>query len=537
MPFFLPQFQSDRQSSSRLTPQDRLSKCHPACSTQMPVLRTSLRLLTASCALMLSTTHALTVEPVRVKSSLGEPFRAELVITDIAGINPANIRVGLADSTEFARLGIPRSRLSNHLHFNTLITSPERGVITITSDEPLNDPYLEFVVHIGFGTNVRLQQVTALVDPPLTHVQTEHMDLPVQKIQLAESTAPAPTPTALPAQTSAQPAPAPQAISAAPATSASVQDNAAPLAAPPAQATPVMAPIPAVPRALTQAPETPIAIPADNSPVAATPATPPQPVITPAPVVAPAPVAPTANMAQAAAPVTPPASPSPTADNKTNPASAPQTASVAAGAPTASSYTVQKNDSLWAIATHMQKDSRQPIPVIMRYIQQMNKSAFIGGNPNQIRNGATIVLPDQKEIEQFQANLNQPAKIDNDDTESHKLPDMRSKTATTTNTKTPYVRRGQLPDAKMTLVAPPEQGSAQGNSNTGNDAHAAAVLQQLQNRIGLSRATNASMAREINELEAKIKANEQKLALQNARLAELVQRIKQRKESAAPNHN
>ncbi|GAC1373493.1 MAG: hypothetical protein NVS3B3_07850 [Aquirhabdus sp.] len=437
---------------------------------------------------------ALSVQPLQVKSVLGEPFRAQIVITDIAGVDPATIKASLASSSEFIQLGINKRQLANDLNFNTVITSPERGLITITSDRPLNDPYIEFVVHIGFGNNVRLQQVTALVDPPLTRIQPETLNLPVQQIQLAETSS-----TPVPA------APQPTDPNIVKVTS-SVTSRTIPLipsrSTPPAMSEPTNGvaetPLAREPQTTEQA--TPL-IPSSNTPLPMT--TSPVDGTPTAPDSAPQPEKPT---------------PEPTAPEK-------------------NAYTVKRNDSLWAIATRVQKGTNQPVTVIMRSIQQMNKSAFIHGNPNHIKNGATIILPNQQDIQEAPKTDSQSAVVENDDVESNKAPILKTPNQQAKTAKTPYVRRGHLPDAKMTLVAPTIEGTAQGSANDKQSEEKARKLTQLNLKITSARQRNMTLSQEVSELEAKIKANDQKLALRNARLAELMQRLKNRKDVAQQNAN
>lgn len=449
---------------------------------------------------------ALSVHPLQVKSALGEPFRAQIVITDIAGVDPATIKASLANDSEFIQLGINKRRLANDLNFNTSITSPERGVITITSDRPVNDPYIEFVVHIGFGNNVRLQQVTALVDPPLTRIQPETLNLPVQQIQLAEA-------SSTPAPAAVQPTDPNIVKVTSSVTSRTIQLVPSPSAPPPmAEPTNETAETPLAkdPQATKQ--DTPL-IPSPNTP-------PPMSM----PPIETTQVGQNTPVAQASA-VAPDAAPLP---DKTNPEPAPTENN---------SYKVKRNDSLWAIATRVQKETNQPVTVIMHSIQQMNKSAFIHGNPNHIKNGATIILPNQQDIQQAPKTESQSAVVESDDVESNKTPILRTPNQQAKTAKTPYIRRGNLPDAKMTLVAPTLEGTAQGSANDKQSEEKTRKLTQLNLKITSARQRNMTLSQEISELEAKIKANDQKLALRNARLAELMQRLKNRKDAAPQNAN
>jgi|GEM_PF-2173250 len=476
---------------------------------------------------------ALSVHPLQVKSSLGQPFRAQIVVTDIAGVDPATIRASLANDREFIQLGINKRQLASDLHFSTAITSPERGIITITSDRPLNDPYIEFVVHIGFGNNVRLQQVTALVDPPLTRIQPETLNLPVQQIQLAEaSSTPAPViaqPTnpnivkvtsslttrtipLIPSHSAPPPMSAPIAETPLTKNTSAAQDT--PLvpsrSVPPPMSTPV-----------AETAATPLAqnVVAQDTPLIPIPSTPP-PMATPVVEASQAPIEQTPTVA---VPATPAPEPVPRPPTPTTPEN--------------TSYKVKRNDSLWSIANRIQKNSNRPITVIMHSIQQMNQSAFIHGNPNHIRNGATIILPNQQDTEEAPKVDTPPTQVENDDVESNKTPVIRTPNQQAKAAKTPYIRRGHLPDAKMTLVAPAQEGMAQGSATEKPSEETARQLGQLNLKITAVRQRNMTLSQEVSELEAKIKVNDQKLALRNARLAELMQRLKNRKDAVPQNAN
>lgn len=59
----------------------------------------------------------------------------------------------------------------------------------------------------------------------------------------------------------------------------------------------------------------------------------------------------------------------------------------------AGSYVIQRGDSLWRIANKI-RPAQVPAEQVMAAIQTLNPSAFINGNPNLLKEAATITLPD-----------------------------------------------------------------------------------------------------------------------------------------------
>lgn len=156
---------------------------------------------------------------------------------------------------------------------------------------------------------------------------------------------------------------------------------------PPRVAPAVVAPTPApaaarpAPVAATTAPAAPE--PAPVQPVATAPAAAaPRPAPAPAPA-APAPAAPApAPAAARPAPATPPTPAAPPA------------------APSRSDrVTVQSGDTLWEIAQANRPRPTVTVDQMMIAIQRENPQAFIGGNINRIRRGATLAIPEASKVD------------------------------------------------------------------------------------------------------------------------------------------
>ncbi|MEC7121135.1 MAG: FimV/HubP family polar landmark protein [Pseudomonadota bacterium] len=186
-------------------------------------------------------------------------------------------------------------------------------------------------------------------------------------------------------------------------------------------------------------------------------------------------------------------------------------------------YTVRRNDSLWRIAAKLQATQGGSVDQLMKQIRSMNPDAFIGGNPNQLRRDASLVLPStdqQQDLSAKQAPAPRTA-----------APKPATKAATTVRAE-PTVRRGRLPEAEMKLVAPNQAGIAAGNSNDQGRASGVQPLSRdLVTKVGQARQKTASLRQEVTELDAQVTANDQKIAMQNIRIAELQQRLKARREA------
>lgn len=147
--------------------------------------------------------HALAVKDVQTKSALGEPFQAEVELAELGDLNADEIRVSLATQEDFERLGIERVYFLSDLQFDVVVNQGGRSFIRITTAKPVREPYLDFVVRIAWPGNTRLQEVTALLDPPVV------ADAAAPDVSQAVSSAPATAPVT----------PAPEAAPVAPVTS------------------------------------------------------------------------------------------------------------------------------------------------------------------------------------------------------------------------------------------------------------------------------------------------------------------------------
>lgn len=162
-------------------------------------------MLPLAIALALGSAPALALQlgEVRVKSALDEPLVAEIPI-QLDNLSEArDLRAGLASQADFDKAGISRAGL-DQLRFSIVDDSTGHKLVLITSQQPVSDPYLDFLIEVDNASGKQLREYTVLLDPVIsTPPPEQEMIAPASAPPQA---APAPTPPA-PATMPVNPAP------------------------------------------------------------------------------------------------------------------------------------------------------------------------------------------------------------------------------------------------------------------------------------------------------------------------------------------
>ncbi len=105
---------------------------------------------------------------IQVSSKLNQPLSAqiELLYDDVS--EPESTEVSLAAAEDFARVGLDASSLDVDLNF-AIITSPAgRYVIAVSSDQPVTDPFVDFLIEVNWPNGRLLREYVVLLDPPIS---------------------------------------------------------------------------------------------------------------------------------------------------------------------------------------------------------------------------------------------------------------------------------------------------------------------------------------------------------------------------------
>lgn len=137
---------------------------------------------------------------MEMRSFLNEPLEAEVALLDLRGLIADDIRIRLAGNDDFNRLGVDRSYFLTAIRFEVEVDDAGRGVIRLTTEEPVLEPYLDLIIEARWPSGRLLREYTVLVDPPafrqevITVSAREEVDKTDAAAAKAASPAPAPAP-------------------------------------------------------------------------------------------------------------------------------------------------------------------------------------------------------------------------------------------------------------------------------------------------------------------------------------------------------
>ncbi|MDX1403924.1 MAG: FimV/HubP family polar landmark protein [Woeseiaceae bacterium] len=117
--------------------------------------------------LLASQSWALGLGDIRLSSALNEPLRAEIELLAASPEELDNLRVQLASVETFERYDITRPVFLSGLQFRIMRTGTANGNrVLVTSDEPITEPFLTFLVEASWTRGRLLREYTVLLDPP-----------------------------------------------------------------------------------------------------------------------------------------------------------------------------------------------------------------------------------------------------------------------------------------------------------------------------------------------------------------------------------
>lgn len=110
---------------------------------------------------------ALGLGKIELNSGLNQPFDARIELLSPTADEIQSLKVGLADSDAFRRAGIDRPFLLSKLKFEVEVTDSSADYIHVTSDDPIREPFLNFLLEANWSSGRLFREYTVLLDPPM----------------------------------------------------------------------------------------------------------------------------------------------------------------------------------------------------------------------------------------------------------------------------------------------------------------------------------------------------------------------------------
>ena len=117
-------------------------------------------------ALQAESVLALGLGELKLDSYLNEPLKASVDLLNTDGLHGDEIKIRLATREDFKKLGLDRSYFLTSIKFDVQVHDGTARIV-MTSDEPVLEPYLDFIVEARWPSGRLLREYTVLIDPPV----------------------------------------------------------------------------------------------------------------------------------------------------------------------------------------------------------------------------------------------------------------------------------------------------------------------------------------------------------------------------------
>jgi pilus assembly protein FimV len=117
--------------------------------------------------LQASSVMALGLGELTLDSFLNEPLNARVDLLNIGGLHQDEIKIRLATKEDFDKLGLHRAYFLTSIKFEVVTSGGGNAQLVISSDDPVLEPYLDFIVEARWPSGRLLREYTVLVDPPV----------------------------------------------------------------------------------------------------------------------------------------------------------------------------------------------------------------------------------------------------------------------------------------------------------------------------------------------------------------------------------
>ena len=128
--------------------------------------------LASSSAFYSGLAPALGLGEITLHSALNQPLNADIELLAVGDdMTASDIKVALAPAEAFNQAGVDRVYFLNDLRFSPLLRGG-KSVVRVVSNQPVREPYLNFIVELKRPGGQLLREYTVLLDPPSSSAYT-----------------------------------------------------------------------------------------------------------------------------------------------------------------------------------------------------------------------------------------------------------------------------------------------------------------------------------------------------------------------------
>ncbi len=109
---------------------------------------------------------ALGLGDITLNSALNQPLDAEIELLEVRDLASNEMLPGLAGRDDFIRAGVERAFFLTDLKFKTVQRANGSAYVKVTSDSPVREPFLNFLMEVQWPSGRLLREYTLLLDPP-----------------------------------------------------------------------------------------------------------------------------------------------------------------------------------------------------------------------------------------------------------------------------------------------------------------------------------------------------------------------------------
>ena len=115
---------------------------------------------------------ALGLGDIKLSSYLNQPLKAEIGVLPAQAGELDDAKISLAPNDAFEKAGIERRAVLDQINFQLVKGADGTHRIEVTTQEPVKEPFLDFVLQITWPKGRLLREYTVLLDPPVTTGET-----------------------------------------------------------------------------------------------------------------------------------------------------------------------------------------------------------------------------------------------------------------------------------------------------------------------------------------------------------------------------